>query len=81
MAHSWTKGPIPENGYYFVKGLLHESLGGDDRAVYVSVEYFVWSFSEQDDPEWIGLDSDITPETVRWEKSPPPTINNQPREF
>lgn len=62
----WNVGLPPEPGFYCVRGLLDESIGGDDRPVYVQPEYFVWGFTENDDPEWIGLDSDITPENIRW---------------
>lgn len=69
MRHTWSKGPIPENGYYYIKGLLHESIGGNDRPVLVNVETFTWSFDEADDPESIDLDGDITPDNVEWERS------------
>jgi hypothetical protein len=62
----WNVGLPPAPGFYYVRGLLDESIGGDDRPVYVQPEYFVWAFTEKDDPELISLDSDITPENIRW---------------
>ena len=66
MSVSWNSGPIPQDGYYFIKGLLDESVGGDSRPVLVNVEYFTFAFSEDDDPESISLDGDITEENIQW---------------
>jgi hypothetical protein len=67
QAHdSWNVGLPPATGYYYVRGLLDESIGGNNRPVYVNPEYFVWGFTEDDDPESITIDSDITPENIRW---------------
>lgn len=62
----WYTGKIPSDGYYFIRGLLDASVGGDDRPVYVYAESFTWGFSRNDDPEWIALDSEITQENVEW---------------
>jgi hypothetical protein len=62
----WNVGLPPAPGFYYVRGLLDESIGGDNRPVYVNPQHFVWGFTESDDPEWIGLGGDITPENIRW---------------
>ena len=62
----WQTGLPPSAGFYYVRGLLNESIGGDNRPVFVNPKDFVWGFWELDDPEWIGLDSDITPESIQW---------------
>ncbi len=68
MKHTWKMGVITEDGYYYIRGLLHESLGGDDRPVFVNAKSFTFSFGEDDDPEDIGLDADISPENIQWER-------------
>lgn len=62
----WQSGPIPKDGYYFIRGLLADSEGGDSRPVLIDAENFTWAFSENDDPESIELDSGITPENIQW---------------
>lgn len=68
----WQTGLPSSPGFYYVRDLLDESIGGDNRPVYVNPKHFVWGFWEQDDPEWIGLDSDITPENIQWKPVAPP---------
>jgi hypothetical protein len=64
----WSTGLPPKDGMYYVRGLLNKSIGGDNRAVWVDPYYFTWGFSDCDDPESIGLDSDITPENMQWKQ-------------
>lgn len=64
----WNTGLPPKEGVYYVRGLLNESIGGDNRAVWVNPHYFTWGFTECDDPEAIWLDSDITPENIQWKR-------------
>jgi hypothetical protein len=64
----WATGPFPADGYYIVRGLLDESIGGDERAVYVHADCFTWGFDESDDPEAIDLDSGITPNNIMWRR-------------
>ena len=71
-AEEWQTGLPSSPGFYYVRDLLDESIGGDNRPVYVNPKHFVWGFWEQDDPEWIGLDSDITPENIQWKPVAPP---------
>lgn len=73
----WQTGLPPSPGFYYVRDLLHENIGGDNRPVYVNPEHFVWGFTENDDPEWIGLDSDITPENIQWKPAAPPSLKDQ----
>ena len=65
----WRTGHITASGWYYVRGLLDESIGGDTRAVWVNPEWFTWGFSQDDDPESIGLDTNITPENVQWKSA------------
>lgn len=63
----WQTGLPPFAGFYYVRGLLNESIGGDNRPVFVNPKNFVWGFWELDDPEWISLaPSEITPENIQW---------------
>lgn len=64
----WRTGPMPGTGWYYVRGLLDASTGGDSRAVWVDPESFTWGFDPPDDPEAIQLDTDITPENVQWKR-------------
>ena len=64
----WRTGHITAPGWYCVRGLLDESIGGDTRAVWVNPEGFTWGFDQNDDPESIGLDTNITPENVQWKR-------------
>jgi hypothetical protein len=64
----WRTGHITAPGWYCVRGLLDESIGGDTRAVWVNPEWFTWGFDQNDDPESIGLDTNITPENVQWKR-------------
>ena len=73
----WQTGLPPSPGFYYVRDLLHESIGGDNRPVYVNPEHFVWGFTDDDDPEWIGLDNDITPENIQWKPAAPPSLKDQ----
>jgi hypothetical protein len=36
MEHTWREGNLTESGYYYIQGLLHELIGGDDRPVFVN---------------------------------------------
>jgi hypothetical protein len=65
----WRTGHITASGWYYVRGLLDESIGGDTRAVWVNPEWFTWGFSQDDDPESIGIDTNITPENVQWKSA------------
>jgi hypothetical protein len=65
----WRTGHITASGWYYVRGLLDESIGGDTRAVWVNPEWFTWGFGQDDDPESIGLDTNITPENVQWKSA------------
>jgi hypothetical protein len=65
----WRTGHITASGWYYVRGLLDESIGGDTRAVWVNPEWFTWGFSQDDDFESIGLDTNITPENVQWKSA------------
>jgi hypothetical protein len=65
----WRTGHITASGWYYVRGLLDESIGGDTRAVWVNPEWFTWGFSQDDDPESIGLDTNITPDNVQWKSA------------
>lgn len=69
MGRSWKSGPLPGDGYYYVRGLLDPALGGDNKAVWINVANFTWGFSEHDDPESIQMDSDISPENIQWESA------------
>lgn len=64
----WRTGPMPGPGWYYVKDLLPESLGGDDRAVWVWPEYETWGWSEYDDPESIYLETEITVGNIQWKR-------------
>lgn len=67
----WRREPIPASGWYHVRGLLDESIGGDGRAVWVDVvakDAYLWGFSREDDPESMGLDGDIDERTVEWKR-------------
>ncbi len=66
----WRREPIPADGWYYVRGLLAESAGGDARPVYVRVHDgdLLWGFSERDDPEAMSLDGGPTQEAVEWKR-------------
>lgn len=66
----WRREPIREDGWYYVRGLLSEDVGGDSRAVYVYVSEsgMAWGFSGNDDPESMDLDGGPTQETIEWKR-------------
>jgi hypothetical protein len=77
----WIRKPIVEDGWYIIRGLLGDGMGGDNRPVFVNVvpdepqddssshgSGLVWGFDENDDPESVGLDTGITQANVEWKR-------------
>ena len=67
----WTTGPIPANGWYYVRDFI---AGQPESLVYLRQFKFegelriTWGWDEGDDPEAIEMDGGPTTETIQWKR-------------